>query len=78
MKQSPYQKIEGRAVPQACQNPYDQHVENLPGGAVTAGEALARDGGATGASLMLGMPEVVVLCLYFYLLSAGLYFHSEF
>lgn len=43
----------------------------LPGGAVVAGEALARDGVVAGESLMLGWPEVVALCLYFYLLKAG-------
>ena len=43
----------------------------LSGGTVVAGETLAWGGVATGESLMLGMPEVVALCLYFYLLKAG-------
>lgn len=42
----------------------------LTGGTVAASEALAR-GDIAGESLMLGMPEVVALCLYFYLLKAG-------
>lgn len=43
----------------------------LPSGTVAASEALARNNVAAGSSLMLGMPEVVALCLYFYLLKAG-------
>ena len=43
----------------------------LAGGTVVAGEALARDDVFSGGSLMLGMAEVVALCLYFYLLKAG-------
>lgn len=40
-------------------------------GAVATGETLARVGVDTGESLMLGMPEVVALCLYFYVLKMG-------
>ncbi len=43
----------------------------LTGGTVAAGGALARGGVVAGETLMLGMPEVVALCLYFYLLKAG-------
>ena len=43
----------------------------LSGSTVTAGEVLTRSNVAAGESLMLGMPEVVALCLYFYLLKAG-------
>lgn len=43
----------------------------LSGGTVAAGGALARGGVVAGETLMLGMPEVVALCLYFYLLKAG-------
>lgn len=43
----------------------------LSGSTMAAGGALARVNVAAGGSLMLGMPEVVALCLYFYLLKAG-------
>ena len=43
----------------------------LSGGTVAAGGTLARGGVAAGETLMLGLPEVVALCLYFYLLKAG-------
>ncbi len=43
----------------------------LSGGTVAAGGAVARGGVVAGETLMLGMPEVVALCLYFYLLKAG-------
>ncbi len=43
----------------------------LSGGTVDAGGTLTRGGVAAGETLMLGMPEVVALCLYFYLLKAG-------
>lgn len=42
----------------------------LTGGTVAASEALAR-GDIAGESLLLGMPEVVALCLYFYVLKMG-------
>lgn len=43
----------------------------LSGGTMAAGEAVVQGGVAAGEALMLGMPEVVALCLYFYLLKAG-------
>ena len=43
----------------------------LPSDTGNAGVALALGGIAAGEPLMLGMPEVVALCLYFYLLKAG-------
>lgn len=43
----------------------------LSGGTVAAGGAVARGGVVAGETLMLGMPEVVAMCLYFYLLKAG-------
>ena len=43
----------------------------LPSDTGNAGVALALGGIAAGEPLMLGMPEVVALCLYFYLMKAG-------
>ena len=40
-------------------------------GSVNAGGALAQAGVAAGEALMLGWPEVVALCLYFYVLRMG-------
>ncbi len=41
------------------------------GGTMAASGALAQGSVVAGETLMLGMPEVVALCLYFYLLKAG-------
>lgn len=45
--------------------------ETLARGGVAAGEAVAQGGVAASEALMLGWPEVVALCLYFYVLKMG-------
>ena len=46
-------------------------VEALNQGSVNAGGAMAQSGVAASEALMLGWPEVVALCLYFYVLKMG-------